>query len=74
MVRLYLTELAAQAERDAIRKREQGHKRKLEEVHTAAQAHVQAARQAVRRGRQRAAKVPALARMLESLQTALPEP
>ena len=38
------------------------------------QAHVEAARQAVRRGRERAAKVPALARMLESLQTALPEP
>ena len=66
--------LAAQAERESIRKREAGHKRKLEEVHAAAQARVEAARQAVRAGRERAAKVPELARMLGSLQTTLPAP
>ncbi|KAK9841876.1 hypothetical protein WJX81_008574 [Elliptochloris bilobata] len=63
-----------QAEREAIRRRQQGLKRKLDEVRTAAEAHVGAARDAVRRGRERAAKVPALARMLESLQNPLPEP
>lgn len=64
----------AQAEREAGRKRQQGLKRKLEGVRAAADAQVAAAREAVRRGREHAAKVPALARMLQQLQPPLPAP
>jgi len=60
-------------EYQANHERQQGLKRKLEEAHVAAQAEIGRARDAVRRNRAKAAKVPALARMLSGL-TARPEP
>ena len=54
--------------------REQDLKCDLEEDPADALAHLEAACQAVRRGRERVAKVPALSRLVDSLQTTPPEP
>jgi len=61
----------AQAEREDAERRQQRHKRKLAELREAAAAEVQGAQAAVRRGRERLAKVPPLTRMLGGLHPAL---
>ena len=58
----------------AIREREQRHQRILDGARAAAQAHVEAARQALRREDERAAMVTVPARMLDALLAALPKP